>query len=130
MNNMICKYLVIGLILFIKLNSNAQNRSFSFQHFGPEDGLSNANIFAIKQDVNDILYLATENGIYNFDGYNFSKITPQNALKSNYTRNIGFDLGNKLVIINRKEGIYNYDNQTNEKNTFGLNIFHASNTLQ
>ena len=113
MNNMICKYLVIGLILFIKLNSNAQNRSFSFQHFGPEDGLSNANIFAIKQDVNDILYLATENGIYNFDGYNFSKITPQNALKSNYTRNIGFDLGNKLVIINRKEGIYNYDNQTN-----------------
>ena len=114
MQRLLCIFLLHFGILFIIPNINfAQNRSFSFQHFGPEDGLSNANIFAIKQDANDIMYLATENGIYNFDGYNFLKIKPQTALKSNYIRNIGFDLQSKLVIINRREGIYTYDNKTN-----------------
>lgn len=114
MNHIVYKYLLLFFIIFITKNNFSQNRSFSFQHFGPEDGLSNANIFAIKQDVNDILYLATENGIYNFDGYNFIKIKPQTPLKSNYVRNISFDLENKLVIINRREGVYNYDNTTNQ----------------
>ncbi len=91
----------------------AQNRSFSFQHFGPEDGLSNANIFSIKQDINNILYLATENGVYDFDGYIFTKLKPKNSLKSNHIRNIGFNLNNELVIINRKEGIYDYKNASN-----------------
>lgn len=62
----ICAYL-------FALSSYAQNRSFSFQHYGPEDGLSNANVFAIKQDRTHILYLATENGVYNFDGYKLEK---------------------------------------------------------
>ena len=65
----------ISILLFIfALKIVGQNRSFSFQHYGPEEGLSNANVFAIKQDQNHILYLATENGVYDFDGYNFTKI--------------------------------------------------------
>ena len=100
MHRFLCIYILHFWILFIIPNINyAQNRSFSFQHFGPEDGLSNANIFAIKQGDNDILYLATENGIYNFDGYNFYKIKPKTALKSNYIRNIGFDLQSKLYYL-------------------------------
>jgi ligand-binding sensor domain-containing protein/two-component sensor histidine kinase len=107
------KYLLGVTVIFITCFAFGQNRSFSFQHFGPEDGLSNANIFAIKQDANHILYLATENGVYNFDGYNFQKIKPKTSLKSNYIRNIGFNLENQLVIINRKEGVYNFNNKTN-----------------
>jgi hypothetical protein len=106
------KYLLGVTVIFITCFAFGQNRSFSFQHFGPEDGLSNANIFAIKQDANHILYLATENGVYNFDGYNFQKIKPKTSLKSNYIRNIGFNLENQLVIINRKEGVYNFNNKT------------------
>lgn len=67
----ICAYL-------FAINCNAQNRSFSFQHYGPEDGLSNANVFSIKQDKHHILYLATENGVYNFDGYKFEKNKTKN----------------------------------------------------
>ena len=107
-------YKFIFAFTFFALLSSAQNRSFSFQHYGPEDGLSNANVFAIKQDKNHILYLATENGVYNFDGYKFEKIKPKTPLKSNYIRNIGFNLNNNLVIINRREGIYEYDKQKNE----------------
>lgn len=102
------------LFFFCALYSNAQNRSFSLQHYGPEDGLSNANVFSIKQDKNNILYLATENGIYNFDGYNFSKIKPKKPLKSNYIRNLTFNDKNNLIIINRSEGIYQYNKEIND----------------
>ncbi len=108
------RYLFIIYILLAGLDFNAQNRSFSFQHYGPEEGLSNANVFSIKQDKNNILYLATENGVYNFDGYNFSKIKPKTPLKSNYIRNIGFNSNHNLTIINRREGIYEYNKRTND----------------
>ncbi|MES2567685.1 MAG: histidine kinase [Bacteroidota bacterium] len=58
--------------------------------------------------------MATENGVYNFDGYKFEKIQPKTALKSNYIRNIGFNLNNNLLIINRREGIYEFNKQKNE----------------
>lgn len=106
-------FLFIGIFL-LTLSLPAQNRSFSFQHYGPEDGLSNANVFAIKQDKTHILYLATENGVYNFDGYKFEKIKPKTPLKSNYIRNIGFNQNNNLIIINRREGIYEYNKKKNE----------------
>lgn len=111
--NLRISYYITCLLFHLVLKISSQNRSFSFQHYGPEEGLSNANVFAIKQDKNNILYLATQNGVYDFDGYNFNKIRPTNPLKSNDIRNIGFNLNSKLVIINRREGIYEYDKTNN-----------------
>lgn len=107
-------FYVTCCLLLAALKAYPQNRSFSFQHYGPEDGLSNTNVLGIKQDKNDILYLATENGVYNFDGYNFSKIKPNTILKSNNIRNITFNKDNNLVIINSRAGIYEYTKKKNE----------------
>lgn len=96
------------------LPSFAQKRAFAFQHYGPEEGLSNANIFAVKQDKNHILYMASQNGVYSYDGYNFLKIKPRSALKSNFIRNIDFDQQGNLIIINRREGIYKYNKATSD----------------
>ena len=118
-------YFIICTCVFA-LNTYAQNRSFSFQHYGPEDGLSNANVFAIKQDKHHILYLATENGVYNFDGYKFEKIKPKTPLKSNYIRNIGFNTNDNLIIINRREGIYEYKKKENDASLVKNLVFHNS----
>jgi sensor histidine kinase YesM len=107
-------YKVTFGILLLALTSYSQSRSFSFQHYGTEDGLSNTNVQAIKQDKNDIVYLATENGVYHFDGYNFNKIKPKTILKSNEIRNIGFSKNNNLIIVNRRAGIYEYSRKTND----------------
>lgn len=96
------------------LPSFSQKRAFAFQHYGPEEGLSNTNIFAVKQDKNHILYMASQNGVYSYDGYNFSKIKPKSALKSNFIRNIDFDEKGNLIIINRREGIYRYNKADND----------------
>lgn len=118
-------FLVIGILSLIQLVS-AQNRSFSFQHYGPEDGLSNANVFSIKQDKTHIMYLATENGVYNFDGYKFEKIKPKTPLKSNYIRNIEFDQNDNLIIINRREGIYEYNKKKNDVSYIKYLVFNNS----
>jgi ligand-binding sensor domain-containing protein/two-component sensor histidine kinase len=112
---------IFALVFSLQLlyHGYSQNRSFSFQHYGPEDGLSNANVFSIKQDKTHLLYLATENGVYNFDGYKFEKIKPKTPLKSNYIRNIGFDTSNNLIIINRREGIYEFDKKKNDAALIG-----------
>lgn len=117
--------LIVSIFLLVKAN-HAQNRSFSFQHYGPEDGLSNANVFAIKQDKHHILYLATENGVYNFDGYKFEKIKPKTPLKSNYIRNIGFNTNDNLIIINRREGIYEFRKKENEASLVKNLVFNNS----
>ncbi len=105
---------IIFCLLLVAVKAWSQSRSFSFQHYGPEDGLSNTNVLAVKQDKNDILYLATENGVYNFDGYNFNKIKPNTILKSNDIRNLAFNEHNNLIIINRRAGIYEYNKKSNE----------------
>jgi len=102
-------YFVVAFVLANVCNS--QNRSFSFQHYGPEDGLSNTNVFAINQNKNNIMYFATENGIYHFDGYTFNKIKPKNSFKFSDIRNIDFTEDNNLLIINRRSGIFEYDSK-------------------
>jgi ligand-binding sensor domain-containing protein/two-component sensor histidine kinase len=105
---------IILLCSLFSQTIKSQNRNFSFQHYGPEDGLNNSNVFSIKQDKNHIVFLATENGVFNFDGYKFEKIKPKTALKSNYIRNIGFDLNSNLLLINRREGIFEYNKKIND----------------
>ncbi len=104
------KSYIAFILLFCTWLSRAQNRSFTYQHYGPEEGLSSSNVQSIKQHQNGLMYMATQNGVFTYGGYDFEKIKTEN-LKSNFMRNINFD-GNDLIIINNDEGILKYDPQT------------------
>lgn len=99
-------YLLAILFIFC-VTVNAQQKSFNFQQYGPEDGLSSNNIWAAKQGPDGLIYVATQNGVYTYDGYEFLKLKAKN-LKSNYIRNINFDLKD-LYVVNREEGIFSYN---------------------
>ncbi|HWY10883.1 MAG TPA: two-component regulator propeller domain-containing protein, partial [Bacteroidia bacterium] len=88
---------------------NGQDKSFTYQHYGPEEGLNNANVWAIKQGPDDLMYFATQNGVYSYDGYNFIKLQARN-LKSNYIRNINFNASN--LLISNEDGVLEYDRKT------------------
>jgi len=111
-----CKlYLPIFCILLTGL-FKAQDKSFTYQHYGPEEGLNNTNVWAIKQSANGLMYFATANGIYSYDGYNFIKINVAN-LKTNYLRNIVKQDG-KLLVSN-DEGVYELDTKNNTSKKLG-----------
>ncbi len=104
------KSYIFFALIFGAFFSFAQNRSFNYYHFGTEEGLSNSNILAIKQHPNGLMYMATQNGVYHYDGLNFIKLKTD-SLKSNFIRNLNFD-GNEITIITREDGIYKYVSQS------------------
>lgn len=103
------------LLILLSCLLKAQDKSFTYQHYGPEDGLNNTNVQAIKQGGDGLMYLATQNGVYTYDGYNFIKIQSRN-LKSNLIRNINFKGGN--LLISNEEGVLQFDKNTNSVKPF------------
>ncbi len=64
------KYLFpVAISLVISVAGNAQN--ISFKHFTTANGLSNNKIYDIIQDKAGFIWLATDDGLNRFDGYNF-----------------------------------------------------------
>jgi signal transduction histidine kinase/ligand-binding sensor domain-containing protein/DNA-binding response OmpR family regulator len=72
------KQLFIYLIFFITLTSNAQE----IKVFTKTQGLSNQWISSIYQDNNHFFWIATQNGLNKFDGFN-TKVYQNNFFNSN-----------------------------------------------
>jgi sensor histidine kinase YesM len=88
--------------------ASAQTPSFNFQKLGSEEGLNNANIFNVEQHENGLLYITTQNGIYSYDGYNFTKLEID-SLRSNALIAATFKNQNELLLSLRDEGIASLD---------------------
>ena len=56
----------------------------SFLPIAQEDGLGNPYVNAIWQDQNDNFWIATDGGIYHYDGQSFTQISVLNGLSNNY----------------------------------------------
>ena len=62
------KFLLILTILFLSVSFP---QSIRFDHLSVEDGLSNNIVYEIIQDKNGFLWIATDDGLNRFDGYEF-----------------------------------------------------------
>lgn len=96
------------VLLFVLELIKAQTPSFNFQKLGSEEGLNNANIFNVEQHPNGLLYLTTQNGIYQYDGYNFTKLKID-SLKSNALQGLNIVNKDQLYLSLRDEGVASYD---------------------
>ncbi len=56
-------------LLFAATNVQAQSTPMVFAHLGVEDGLSQASVLDVMQDSAGFIWLATENGLNRYDGY-------------------------------------------------------------
>lgn len=93
----------ITYLLAFPLLIYAQTPTFNFHSLGAEDGLNNNNIFNIQQHKSGLIYVTTQNGIYQYDGYNFQKLK-LNGINSNVLQN-AFLQDDELSISVRNEGI-------------------------
>ena len=69
--------------------------------------MNNNNIFNIQQHKSGLIYVTTQNGIYQYDGYNFQKLK-LGRINSNVLQN-AFLNNDDLYLSVRNEGIANYN---------------------
>ncbi len=87
-----------------------------FEHYSLEEGLSQSIVDSIAQDTQGFLWLATEDGLNRFDGYNFDvfRYTPGTAsgLSFNHITSIVADSQGVLWIGTFSGGLNRYDTKT------------------
>lgn len=79
-NSAIHIFLVVGSIL-LPFAGSAQ--TFSYRHFGVEEGLASSTVYDIFQDSKGYMWFATETGVNRFDGYSFTTFTTNDGLAEN-----------------------------------------------
>ena len=74
-------------ILFVfncKLTLHGQ--PYQFIRYAEDEGLSNTLVKSVTTDRNGLIWVATDNGLFRFDGHNFTQVTDE--LPSNYFKSI------------------------------------------
>lgn len=101
-------------LIVVPLLCFAQTPTFNFYSLGAEEGLTSNNIFNIQQHANGLIYVTTQNGIYQYDGYNFIKLK-LNGVINNVLQN-SYLIDNEIFISVRNEGVATLDLETNKLN--------------
>ncbi|MCB0284119.1 MAG: SpoIIE family protein phosphatase [Calditrichaeota bacterium] len=112
-------------ILFIMILSGictlyAQDDDLIFEHFNTSHGLSNNETHAVLQDSKGFLWIATQDGLNRFDGYNFKNYRNDPLDTTSIANNVSFPIheskdGNLWIGTQKGLSLYNRttDNFTN-----------------
>ncbi len=92
-----------------------------FSHLKAADGLSSSNVFAITQDQQGYLWIATEDGLNRFDGSKFKtyrhNINNQHSIADNVIRKVFVDNNNTLW-IGTQNGLSRYNRELDNFDNF------------
>ncbi len=107
--------LFLSISFLINPPSVEAQEGFTFQRFTTKDGLPSDIVYYITQDKFGFLWIATDNGLCKYDGYQFEKISINNTSPNN--RNIeslavyelSVDSISNHVLFNCGGNIYRYD---------------------
>lgn len=103
------KRLISLLILFICFVCKNQAQQPLYYHLGMDGTLNGVEIYGINQAKNKELWLTTSNGIYSYNGANFTHYKNKN-LASNEFFNPQFDHRGRLIFVNLNQEILTLNN--------------------
>lgn len=113
---------LVGIFLFFSFTSTAQ--VIQSTYLSVSDGVASSAVNAVIQDKTGLLWLATENGIQNYDGYRFRSFRHEtdnpNSLLHNMCWGITED-SNRNIWIGTDNGISRYDRKTNTFKNYPFN---------
>lgn len=122
---LVLKYFLITIILFL-LNLKGQSLTLTSESLTISDGLSNNVIYSIIQDKLGFIWIATQDGLNRFDGYNFKvyKNQPykQNVLSGNWVHCLLEDEKGNLWIGSNSQGVFYFDREKNKFINYTHNV--------
>lgn len=105
------------LLLFFYTNASAQKYNINFEHLTSDDGLSENVVDAVFQDARGFLWIGTDEGLDEYDGYEFTvyKNNPldPNSISDNFIHYIYEDKTGMLWITTSKGGLNKLDRRKN-----------------
>ncbi len=75
------KYLKFTIFIWLVYSAKAGN--FETVLYNQNNGLEQSYIYTLLQDENNYLWIGTQEGLFNFDGYSFKKFTKKDGLVDN-----------------------------------------------
>jgi serine phosphatase RsbU (regulator of sigma subunit)/ligand-binding sensor domain-containing protein len=117
----IFRFFAITFLFLIFLTPLRGQQKYNFEHISIPDGLSNATVWDILQDKYGFLWIATQDGLNRYDGYNFKiyKNDPGNpkSLANNFVQSLMID-SEGILWIGTNGGLCKYDSGNETFNNF------------
>lgn len=84
---------LVGLFL---LAGASHGQTFTFHHYTAFDGLPQAQVFAVEQDVDGYLWLGTYSGLGRYNGREFESYSRSDGLAANVVQALAIDASGRL----------------------------------
>ncbi|MCL4551003.1 MAG: histidine kinase [Bacteroidetes bacterium] len=116
------------VLLLISKQITAQHNNIVFERIGKEQGLIPGNVNDVYQDSVGFIWMATENGLCKFDGYNFTyyrnHLNDETSLSYNHVFNLMGDHNGIIWVGTLGGGLNKFDSKTGKFKRF---VFDPSN---
>jgi diguanylate cyclase (GGDEF)-like protein len=89
-------------------------QQYAFEYFGVEQGLTNLAVKSLYQDKTGFIWVATEKGLFRYEGVRFREFTPAQGLPASVTASIG-EAPDGSVLVGNQTGLYRLHAEKFEK---------------
>jgi len=102
-------FLIISFCFYLLSYSFSQTSSYQFSHITKSDGLSGNRISSIIQDSRDFVWIATNNGLNCYNGYEVRCFDRPEGPDANAITSLFEDLSGYIWIGTNGNGLYKYN---------------------
>ncbi|WP_130419323.1 ligand-binding sensor domain-containing diguanylate cyclase [Edaphobacter modestus] len=101
-------HLTLAVFVFISGITNSVAQQFSFAHYGQDEGLRNLDVFGLVEDDEGLLWLATENGLFRYDGAQFHRFGPKDGIGETLVLGLHKDASGRIWVATN-DHLYFFD---------------------
>ncbi|HEY2040907.1 MAG TPA: diguanylate cyclase [Edaphobacter sp.] len=83
-------------------------QQFSFLHYGQDEGLRNLDVFGLIEDNSGLMWLATENGLFRYDGAQFLRFGPKEGIGESLVLGLHKDASGRIWVATN-DHLYYFD---------------------
>lgn len=99
---------LVAVFLFVAGLTSAGSQQFSFTNYGQDEGLRNLDVFDLVQDNAGFLWLATENGLFRYNGADFQHFGPADGIGESLVLSLHKDAAGRIWVTTN-DHLYLFD---------------------
>lgn len=100
--------LAFAASLFLSFLPRLFAQQFSFADYGQDEGLLNLDVFGLVEDNSGLLWLATENGLFRYNGAEFQHFGPKDGIGEPLILGLHKDASGRIWVVTN-DHLYRYD---------------------